>query len=74
MNLTKFVLAFAYALGAVVAYGHAYVNIDREAYNGWEGKTLARDTSELFAVSVAAAAVWPAYLSLQFFEQQKAKQ
>jgi hypothetical protein len=74
MNLTKFVLAFAYAVGSVVAYGHAYVNIDRESHNSWVGKTQKRDTSDLFVVSVAAAAVWPAYLSVQFFEQQKGEQ
>ncbi len=62
-------LIAAYALGATVAYGHAYINNSR-TYESFTGDRREYDSLARGFIALWAAAFWPLYGSVVYWEGQ----
>lgn len=68
-KLTAIILAIYVACGAVT-YGHAYVNGEK-TIPGFDGKRREQDQIGRGAVAITAAALWPLYGSVVYWEGQQ---
>lgn len=61
----------AYAIAAIVTYGHAWENLDSCEIGVFTGNAYRRDSADRFMLSTLSAVFWPLYTSMKAFEKSK---